>query len=624
MYQWVESISSSSSLDPSPMLLNTSEGAVIQTGFMFVQEFAHAVPSAGEGEKSQSPKLVGQRRLGNDTTYAGTYSAVDYGEHWTVLRSSGLVQCLVKGKPETLFHLSDCRVVKVHNPKEMKEGAVYSIQVDTPESVLVLKAALPTEHSDWVLSIEQMLQKLDRHKLIEGHRKRESGYVALKRLLMAGTGSSLGQGFSFSSPLYCLPKISDDMDDLYEAPKASPSQSGGGQQRGAKHSKLLQKCTSLTQSEQAVEEQCEEERSNDENSGLLLPLPPPPPPSRADGPPPLPPRSEEHPPPLPPKGISRPISVSPRASTASVGSGSEPDPDDDYVMMQTSSQHSSVPPSPSGSARFVSPCRKQSASQTQPITIPNHRRLSKRSALLRKDSDSSSCAPSPTGSMMKSLQEGTELVLGSIPRGSSSSSFSLQRQQSNQSLGSVSSSYLNSVTSDTPPSLPPKNERKSSGFCSPSALANRSPSIYRSQSCIQRPFPAMTSFSFSNADDTSKSDGITMAEANHLKQQYEAQRHHPVSRAESALRIASLTSEGYASNQSSCESLVDVSIIHVMILTKTAFNGGWCMSVCILFIASSWMGARLLGEQLQVFFLQCYNRREYLEPSGCLAAATGT
>jgi len=568
MYQWVESIGSSSTLDPSPMLLNTGEGAVIQTGFMFVQEFAHTIPTAGEEEKSRSPKLIGQRRLGNDTTFAGTYSAVDYGEHWTVLRSSGLVQCLVKGKPETLFHLSDCRMVKVHNPKEIKEGAVYSIQADTPESVLVLKAALPTEHSDWVLSIEQLLRKLDRLKLIEGHRKRESGYVALKRLLMAGTGSSLGQGFSFSSPLYCLPKISDNMDDIYEAPKAPPAQSEVGQQRGAKHSRLLQKSASLTQSEQVLEEQCEEEKKlSEDTSGLSLQPPSPPP--RAKGPPPLPPRSEEHPPPIPPKGINRPISNrpisnSPHASTVSVGSGSEADPDDDYVMMQaSSSQHSSVPPSPSGSVRFISPCHKQSMSQTQPITIPN-KRPSKRSALLRKDSDSSSCAPSPTGSMMKSLQEGTELVLGSIPQGSCSfsSSFSLQRQQSNHSLSSVSSSYLNSVTSDTPPSLPPRNDRKSFGFSSPTALVGRSPGIHRSQSCIQKPFPTMAgmaNFSFGAVDNISKSDGITMAEANHLKQQYEAQHLHPVSRAESAMRKASLTSEGYASNQSSCESLVDVS-----------------------------------------------------------------
>jgi len=164
---------------------------------------------------------------------------------------------------------------------------------------------------------------------------------------------------------------------------------------------------------------------------------------------------------------------------------------------------------------------------------------------------------------MKSLHEGAELVLGSRPRGSCSSSLSLQRQQSSQSLISASSSYFNSLNSVTPPSLPQRNERKSSGFCSPSPIANRSPGIPRSQSCIQRPFPAMIRMSTGSfdagEDDLSKSDGITMAEAKHLRQQYESHQH-PVSRAESSFRKPSVTSEGYVSNQSSCESLIEVFI----------------------------------------------------------------
>ncbi len=546
------------------MLLHSSEGAVIQAGLVFIQEFAHP-----EGESSSSPNLV-KRRLGSDTTYAGTYSAVDYGDHWTVLRSSGLVQCVLKGKPETLFHLSQCRMVKVHNPKEMKEGATYSIQIDTPESVLVLKAVLPTDHSDWVLSIEQMLQKLDKKKLIEGHRKRESGYVALKRILLTGTGSSVGT--PFSSPMYCMPKICDDMDDIYDAPKPAPEQTEAGQ-RG-KRSKLLKKSSSMTAAETTEDKQSEEKIQDDEDDYIIPP--PPPTPLRNGKPPPLPPRNDEPPPPLPPKGASPVVTYSPCInSRVSLGSGSDPDADDDYVMMQPSSRPPSVPPSPSGSVQMPSTYSGASPSSSQPITIPN-RRLSKRSTLLRKDSDSSSCAPSPTGSVMKSLQEGTELVLGSRPRGScSSSSFSLQRQQSTQSLMSASSSYCNSLNSVTPPSLPPRNERKSSGFCSPSAIVNRSPGIPRSQSCTQRPFPAMIGMSTGSfgagEDDFSKSDGITMAEAKHLKQQYEAHQH-PVSRAESSFRKPSITSEGYVSNQSSCESLIEVCCCCFLLLFSSRFK----------------------------------------------------
>lgn len=266
MYQWVESINSSSTLEPSPMLLNNGEGAVIQTGFVFIQEFSHT------GAGDSSPILV-QRRFGSDTAYAGSFSAVDHGQHWTVLRSSGMVQCLLKGNPENLFHLSNCRMVKVNNPKEMREGATYSIHIDTSETVLVLKAALPTEHSDWVLSIERTLQKLDRAKMIEGHRKRESGYVALKRLLMNGTGSSMGQTSPFSSPLYCLPKMSDEMEDIYNAPKSPLPKSVNGQ-RG-RRSKLLQKSASLPGSEPVVQEQNEGEEETETEDKQAPPSPPP-------------------------------------------------------------------------------------------------------------------------------------------------------------------------------------------------------------------------------------------------------------------------------------------------------------------------------------------------------------
>ena len=47
MLQWIEAISSSTTFDPSPMLLHTTEGAVVMTGYMECQEFAHESNSMG-------------------------------------------------------------------------------------------------------------------------------------------------------------------------------------------------------------------------------------------------------------------------------------------------------------------------------------------------------------------------------------------------------------------------------------------------------------------------------------------------------------------------------------------------------------------------------------------------
>lgn len=587
MLQWVESINSSSSLDPSPMLLHTSEGAVIHTGFMDLQEFAHNGIEATSTSSSDPLKPLVQRRLGSDSAFAGTYAAVDYGRQWTVLRSSGLVQCMVHGQPDTLFNLSECRQVKVHNPRELREGVDYSIQVDTSESSLILKAALPTEHSDWVLAIEQTLQKLDRLKLIEGHRKRESGYVALKRLLLTGTGSSTGQA-SATSQLYCLPKIFDDMDDLYDAPKPPPPPSSGDGVHTGRRSKLLQKPEPAAKAETTctIQKQSVLEEGKDEVDDNSVPLPP-----RDYLPPPIPPRSDP-PPPLPPKGNASSYLQHRPISTVSSESSSDPDPDDDYVLMQSSSNlsQSSVPASPSNSVSYSSfRGRATSQSPSQPITIPN-RRSSKKSILLRRDSESSNYTNSPPGNPMSSLQEGAELVTSDSrqhhqPRSSvhggynlsySSSSYSLQRQNSNHSLASMtSSSFFNSTNSVTPPSLPPRNsEQKSSGFSSPSPVFSPPPRIHRSQSCVHKDVSALgmsMAISSLQGDDGSKSDGVTVVEAKQLKQQYcESQpdggqslltRHcHPISKAESIGRQASCVSEGYGSNQSSSEELSEVSI----------------------------------------------------------------
>ena len=282
MLQWIEAINSSKTSDPSLMLLHTTEGAVVQTGYMDCQEFAHESNSLGI-----SPLLpMVNKKLGTNADLNCTYAAVDYGKHWTVLRSSGLVQCLVDGKPETIFNLVESRKVKVHNPKEMKEGSDYGFEVDTTDSRFVLKAELPTDHFDWVIAIEQILKQLHREKLLQGHRKRESSYIALKRLLLSEGQRSGG------SQLYCLPRAFDDMEDIYDPPKevVPPAK------KGHKRSELLRpSCDGGGGGEGNKGE------DNAENKENVIPLPP----------------KDYLPPPLPPRDCLLYTSPSPRDATLS-------------------------------------------------------------------------------------------------------------------------------------------------------------------------------------------------------------------------------------------------------------------------------------------------------------------
>lgn len=546
MLRWIEAINSSKSFDPSPMLLHTTEGAVVHTGYMECQEFAHEPNSMGI-----SPfRPMMSRKLGAGADLTGTFAAVDYGIHWTVLRSSGLVQCLVDGKPETIFNIAECRKIKVYNPKEMKEGSEYFLEVDTSDSRFVLKAELPTDHFDWVLAIEQILKQLHREKLLQGHRNRESSYIALKRLLLSE--GQRGDG----SQLYCLPRAFDDMEDIYDPPKKlipTPT-------KEHKCSELLKPLTREGVGEPA--------------KGNVIPLPP-----KDYLPPPLPPR-DEAPPPLPPKGktlsLSRkspphhlPVDVRP-LSTASTASD-QSDPDDDYVMMQSThralSTGSQTPTSPYGSlVRLSVP--------SQPITIPNHRTsTSKRSALLRQDSDSSSAINSPppsAGSSLHDLHEGIELPSPIHPHyypGGYSSTRSLPRQNSESSLGS---SYGRQQGLTSPLSIRDSCRGHSSGYNSPLLEMSPSPGLRRSQShCyrmngISKRLPMTGSGSQTSAGTTgqasepSKSDGMMVSEVqNHVYQQrgpVTNGRHHPVGIA----HTWSMESDGYGSSNSSTEDLAQV------------------------------------------------------------------
>lgn len=524
MLQWIEAIDSAKTLDPSPILLQTTDGPVTQAGFVNCQEFAKEL-----NKKGANPlQPIVRHKLTISTGHSGAQAAVDYGKHWAVLRSSGLVQCLVRGRPETLFNLSETASIKVHNPREMREGVDYFIEVETSESRFVLKAELPTDHYDWVLAIEQNLKGQKREKILHDHRKRESGYVAFKRLLML-------QGKSGSSQLYCLPRAFDDMEDIYEP--LVRRNSAPLPPREPKQSELLHPRPSI------------DETKN------LVPLPP-----RDYLPPPLPPR-DHNAPPIPPKGTSpslsssvisipgsgRPVSI---ASTVSGHS----DPDDDYVLMQ----------SPSGAhiltSRLGNSVSRQSPSQ--PITIPN-RRPSKRSVLLRGDSESSSHAsspPTPLGTSLSDLQEGSEWSLSGRSRQHSitNSTHSLNRQNSSQSLSSASYGRQYSVPNalSTPPPLPPPrtSDERSSGYCSPLLGLSPSPNLQRSQSHrIQNGSQrTLLAYSSNSRPDTlprpgtetvSHSDGMVVSEA---KQQFG----HMITR--------SFDSNGYSSSNSSSEDISQV------------------------------------------------------------------
>ena len=327
---------------------------------MECQEFAKE--STSGGVNPLDPMV--QRKLGLTADFNGTYAAVDYGKHWVVLHSSGLLQCLVDGRPETLLDLSDASKVRVNNPREMKEGVDYCIEVEVHSSRFILRADLPTEHSDWVLAIEGILDEQDKKKLLLGHRKRESGYVALKRLLLSQ--SQAGRGGSTQT--YCLPRVFDDMEDIYE-PKVPKLPA---RPEGSKRSELL----------------------SPEADRNVIPLPP-----KDYLPPPLPPRSDATTtssslaPALPPRNKTLPLNTPRSSRPTSVASNASSNPDDEYVLMQPS-------PSPSaGSANrsiaMATSRTSSSSSRTQPITIP-HRQGSKRSILLRADSEGSSYTNSPS------------------------------------------------------------------------------------------------------------------------------------------------------------------------------------------------------------------------------------
>ena len=533
--QWIEAIDAATTFDPSPILLQTRDGAVTQASFVKCQEFAKE--STGKGLLSPIQPVV-QHKLSTSNGHTSACAAVDYGKQWTVLRSTGLIQCLVNGRAETLFNLADISSVKVHNPREMREGVDYFIEVESTESRFVLKAETPTDHFDWILVLETYLRGQKREKILHDHRKRESGYVAFKRLLL------LQSNKGSSSQLYCMPRAFDDMEDIYDP----PSVRNIAPPREPKRSELLQPKPILEEHKNAV------------------PLPP-----RDYNPPPVPPRDASGPP-LPPRArSSSAITIHSRPTSVSSFVGA---PEDDYVLMQ--SPKGGHPPT----------CRLGSSlgrSPSMPITIPNPR-PSKRSVLLRANSESSthsqtSSPGTPLGTSLSNLHEGYELgssftsgrthqssssSIHSLTRQSSTSSVqSLNRQNSSHSLSSYNHSHFPPPT--PPPRTPPRTmEERSSGYGSP--LLDMSPSPNRAQRyqngsqrtlvgycSSESPRGYLSDSSHqSHASETSRSDGMVVSEAKQIGRMIESGR-------------SSLESTGYGSNGSSTEDLPQVHTLCVCV-----------------------------------------------------------
>lgn len=525
MLQWIEAIDTASRLEPSTLLLHSGGGVVVQTGFLDCQEFALEV---GGASPLQSPPPL-NRRLGSGTDFSGTYSAVDYGKHWTVLKSSGLIQCLVRRRPETLFSLTEAKKVTIHNPRDRQEGAHYYISLHDEASRIVLQAECPSDHFDWVLAIERVLQEKGLQDLLTGDRGNQSGYVTLKALMMMQESGKLGDRRS-SMQLYAMPRSINILDDVYEPPEENLTPE--------RPPPLARKRSDVIYENQT-------------------PPTPPLPPTYENfvPPPPLPPRGAGAPP-LPPKGISRSV------SSGSPGESISPTLDGDYIIMHPHS----LPPTPSGPAPLASPPRSVPTTPngphhtptrgkflppSQPITIPN-RRPGKQSKLLRSDSAVSSSSSQQT--LDSSFPEGQEWVPSpssshsrqlsgsrSLPRRSASStnfhSSSLQRRQA--SAGG---------DSEVSPAVPANLGDGSSGYNSPLLGMSPSPGMRRSQSNqyvrnIKKMVPSP------RLDDVSRSDGMVVGEV---------KVHHPISQAGSV--SLSERSDGYGSTHSSTDDMVQVCV----------------------------------------------------------------
>ena len=295
MLRWVEAISSSTALDPSPILLQDGGGTVFNAGFLSCLKF----PPECDNLSPLQPMM--NLKLGQPVP-ARTTVPINYGRSWSVLKSSGLVQSVIEGRPVTLLKLSECHSVRITNPRSMKEGAEFSIRFYTNEGAFVLRADMPTDHWEWVTGVERVVREIKCEHIISGNKCRESAYIALKRLILLHKSGVNGSQLS-----RCC-EDNNVIHSLYTEPDSRDQPDG-----------------------------CEEDK-------IFEPVPPLPPRTREHSAPPLPPR--DPPPSLPPKranSLQRGIRFNRAPSVSSMDSnGSSLNLDlDEYIVMQ-SPRHTAV------------------------------------------------------------------------------------------------------------------------------------------------------------------------------------------------------------------------------------------------------------------------------------------
>ena len=270
--------------EPSPFLLQGSAGGtVVYAGFITCTHYTIA--------NSNPLQPIVSSKLGEG---GGEGSApVCYGKLWSVLKSSGLIQCMVDSKPVELVSIyKDIKSINV-----IKNEGEYSIKITTMSgSLLSLVADNLTEHYEWVINIEDILLKNNITGLIINDTSRHNGYVVLKRLMSNQREKEGVRGSQLISP-------SSEIQVLKELYSSS------------------------TSFDRASPDGCEEK------TGEGPPLPPR---GSSAPPPPLPPRD---PPPLPPKKANS-LKRNPSYQGTPTSNG---EIIDDYIIMQPPPTPPTVP-----------------------------------------------------------------------------------------------------------------------------------------------------------------------------------------------------------------------------------------------------------------------------------------
>ena len=300
--RWIEAIESATRQEPSQFLLQgSSGGTVVFAGFLTCSYY----PSVTTNDPLKPAAAVKPGEGVRDVP-------VSYGKLWSVLKSSGLIQCMVDSKPVDIVNICE-NINKINVYKN--DGGDYIIKITNDNDDLIMMADTASEHYDWVLNIENILLKNNISGLLVDHTNKDNSYVILKRLISSQNGREGIRGSVLISPS----SESQVLNDLYSFDGGRVSPDG-----------------------------C------DETS--ILELPPVPPRGSSAPPPPLPPRD---PPPLPPKkgnSLQRIRSSSNNSYVSVTSSNGSIEVNDEYVLMQPSVPSSlKLTPSQSTTCSIPSP-----------------------------------------------------------------------------------------------------------------------------------------------------------------------------------------------------------------------------------------------------------------------------